>query len=71
MAIYTVVIDTGDAEQDEVLAELERVPSVVLVQFMGPGALVGPYDDDAPASPGTQFDLGGPSDETAGLYGVE
>jgi hypothetical protein len=47
--LYTVVLDTGDAGQDDVLAALEQIPEVVVVQFMGPGALVGPYEDDAPA----------------------
>lgn len=40
MAVYTVVIDTGVASQDEVLAQLEALPAVVVVRFMGPGSLV-------------------------------
>jgi hypothetical protein len=34
--LYTVVIDTGDAGQDEVLEQLERLPAVVSVRLMGP-----------------------------------
>jgi hypothetical protein len=43
MATYTVVVDTGDAGQDEVLEQLQELPSVIVVQFMGPGALVDTY----------------------------
>lgn len=40
MALCTVVLDIGDADQDDVLEQLEELPEVVMVQFMGPGALV-------------------------------
>jgi hypothetical protein len=45
--LYTVVIDTGDAGQDEVLEQLQALEAVVVVQFMGRGALVGPDEPES------------------------